>query len=149
MARAPPTGHESDLYELAKVGPASVSAAPRQEQAGGTALSHCVTLGPIGIAWAFAAANLLTLIPSFLVAIRGTPLRLGDVWAAMWRPLMISVAVFGGGHLAHIGLASQPVLVRLSAGLVASAAVVAAALLLSNTVRSDVATLRELCRPSL
>lgn len=100
--------------------------------------------GPIGVAWAYVAANALTLFPSFLFAIKDTLLQLGDVWASMWRPLLISVVIFGAGQAMHLILVHQHYLVRLGIGLLACGGVFIGSALLVPRVREDLTTLKRM-----
>lgn len=98
--------------------------------------------GVVGISWAYTIATLVMLIPAFLWAVKDSPLRIGDVWAAAWRSLVLAGLVFGVGSAAHLWLpADSPWLVVLAGGGCA-AAIVGGALLWWPSIRADVAELR-------
>lgn len=48
--------------------------------------------GGLGVAAAYSAANLLIVIPMTAYAVKGTPLKLGDIGGAVWRPVAFSIA---------------------------------------------------------
>ena len=64
-------------------------------------LAYAVALpwGPIGVALAFSASIVGLRLPSILYCFRGTGLRLTDVWMALWRPAVSSIA---GGALLFV-----------------------------------------------
>lgn len=48
--------------------------------------------GPVGVATAYSVAYCLVSIPSMAFALKHSPVTLGDVFAAVWRPAAISIA---------------------------------------------------------
>lgn len=54
-----------------------------------------VRWGAIGLAWSWVAYTYAALFPEIWYAFRGTPLRLGDFFNAIWRPAIASVVMAG------------------------------------------------------
>jgi O-antigen/teichoic acid export membrane protein len=51
--------------------------------------------GPIGVAFAFSASLIVLRLPSVIYCFRGTFLSVRDLWFAMWRPMLSSIAAGG------------------------------------------------------
>lgn len=64
--------------------------------------------GPIGVALAFSASVAALRLPSIIYCFRGTNLSVEDLWIAVWRPMLSSIAagalLFGFGRIAHVDL---------------------------------------------
>lgn len=63
--------------------------------------------GGLGVATAYSIAYSLIVIPLMAHAVRGTPLALADIGAAVWRPLVFS-ALCGGATLGFKSVVSVP-----------------------------------------
>jgi PST family polysaccharide transporter len=98
--------------------------------------------GVVGVAWAYTITNLLVLIPAFVWAVQGTPLRLWDVWAAGWRPVLLSILSFGAAFGARLLLDGHGSWTVLGAGLMGAAAVLVLAFACWPTVRREILELR-------
>ncbi|NHC14408.1 lipopolysaccharide biosynthesis protein [Motilibacter deserti] len=70
--------------------------------------------GPLGVAVSYAVGQLVLAVPGFANAVRGTPLTLGDVGGAVWRPAALA-AVTGGVAAALQALVDGPPLAVLAA----------------------------------
>ena len=98
--------------------------------------------GVVGVAWGFVGAHAVLLIPSFLFAMKDTPLRLRDVALANWRPALVGCSALLVGLAAHQAFGSTPLLAIGAAGL-GLAVVLAVELLVWGGVRADVRELRD------
>jgi len=68
--------------------------------------------GAVGVARAYAIASLLLLVPGFWLATRNTPVSMVDVGAAVWRPAVVSGAIFAATLAAHAAVADRSDIVR-------------------------------------
>lgn len=93
--------------------------------------------GVRGVAWGFVAAHAVLIVPSFLIAVRGTPVGMADVWSAVWRPLVLAAAVYVAGSVVQARLPG-PDWVVLACGGAAAGVVLAGAALCWPAVRRDV-----------
>lgn len=82
-----------------------------------------VRWGLQGVAWAYAIGQVVLALPAFVVACRGTPVRLADVLDSMWRPVLVGAVVASAALLVQWQWASQ-----LAAGLDLAVSLLAAAL---------------------
>jgi PST family polysaccharide transporter len=98
--------------------------------------------GVVGIAWAYTITNLVVLIPAFIWAVQDTPLRLSDVWAAGWRPALLSVLTFGTAFGARLLFDGQGSWTVLGGGMLGAAAVMVLAFACWPTVRREILELR-------
>jgi PST family polysaccharide transporter len=98
--------------------------------------------GVQGVAWGFTAANAVLFVPSFVVAVKGTPVQLSDVWLSGWRPGVIAGAVYVVSAVVGDRLAGPDWLVLLAGG-VGAVAVGALAVSCWPAVRRDVRGLKE------
>ncbi len=70
--------------------------------------------GPIGVGLAFSASLVVLRLPSILYCFHGTYLHLEDLWTAMWRPGVSSIAAGGLLHAVNrIFVPGWPLLVSL------------------------------------
>ncbi|MGI9333602.1 MAG: hypothetical protein ACR2RL_10655, partial [Gammaproteobacteria bacterium] len=58
--------------------------------------------GALGVALAISVVQCAVRIPSILYCFKGTPLRLRDVMAAVWRPAWVSLAAGIGGYVVSV-----------------------------------------------
>ena len=98
--------------------------------------------GVVGVAWAYTITNLLVLIPAFIWAVKDTPLRLSDLWAAGWRPVLLSGATFAAAFGARVLLAGHGSWTVLGAGALGAAAVLVGAFVCWPAVRREILDLR-------
>lgn len=85
--------------------------------------------GVAGLALLYGLVSCALLVPGFLLAIRGTFVRAGDVFAPVVRPLALAPLLFGAAWLGA-SVPDAAALARLALGLGAAAAIAAAALLI-------------------
>jgi O-antigen/teichoic acid export membrane protein len=85
--------------------------------------------GVAGLALLYGLVSCALLVPGFLLAIRGTFVRAGDVFLPVLRPALLAPFAFGAAALTAAFLPGSPAL-ALASGALAGAAVFAAALLI-------------------
>ena len=78
--------------------------------------------GAIGVARAYAIATLILIPPGFWLATRGTPVSMGDIAGACWRPVVLSAAIFAVSVATHDATGHLPDIARVA--LVTTAATV-------------------------
>lgn len=98
--------------------------------------------GVRGVAWGFVAAHLLLIFPSFLIAVRGTPVAMADIWSAVWRPLFLAGAVYAVGSAVQARI-HGPDMVVLGCGGLGALLVLGGAVATWPAVRRDVRGLKE------
>jgi PST family polysaccharide transporter len=62
--------------------------------------------GPIGVAISYSVYLLVTVLPCMIFALRGTPVRLIDLWPVARTPILLSIAVGAGGAVPLLSAAS-------------------------------------------
>jgi len=94
--------------------------------------------GALGVAWGFAGANLLLVLPAFVVAVRGTPVRVVDIWLSTWRALLLSALVFSVGVVVTRELGSVSPWAVMGTSVGGMIVVMALAAIMWSSVRKDV-----------
>jgi O-antigen/teichoic acid export membrane protein len=98
--------------------------------------------GVRGVAWGFVAAHLVLIVPSFVIAVRGTPVGMADVWCAVWRPLLLAAVVYAAGSTVQARVPG-PDWVVLGCGGAAALLVLGGAAVCWPAVRRDVMGIKE------
>ena len=101
-----------------------------------------VPWGVTGVAWGLVGAHVVLLVPSFIVAVKGTAVHLLDFWRGTWRPGVLGAAVYAIGTLVHSKLDAAAWLV-IVAGVLSSVVLMALAMRWWPAVRRDVHDLIE------
>jgi PST family polysaccharide transporter len=96
--------------------------------------------GPIGVAAGFSIVRCALRVPVLRYALHGSPVRLHDLFGAVWRPAAASAMAAGPVYAAHGLLAASgtPAAVQLVAGLAAFGALYLAAYLLLPGGREEI-----------
>lgn len=94
--------------------------------------------GALGVARAYAVATLVLALPTFWVATRGTPVSMGDVAKAVWRPAVVAGAILAVAVVLHKALHQQGAGVRFGVVLLVGLAMWTAAVGCWPTLRREV-----------
>jgi O-antigen/teichoic acid export membrane protein len=97
-----------------------------------------VQWGAYGVAMAYTVAEYVLVLPLFASAVRNTPVGMGDVGRAVWRPLVLAGLVYLGTAGARIALGSAGVLPRAAVAAAAGVAVYALAVCLWRAPRAQI-----------
>jgi PST family polysaccharide transporter len=98
--------------------------------------------GISGVAAAYAVAQTLLIMPGIWWAVRGTPVTLPDVAAAVWRPAVVAVATGAAAFAVRELLHAEPAGLRLAASGVVALGCWLALVARWPALRSDVKALR-------
>jgi PST family polysaccharide transporter len=98
--------------------------------------------GVRGVAWGFVGAHLLLVLPSFVVAVKDTPVSLGDVGRAVVRPMCVAAEVYAVGLAVHLTV-QAPDFVVLACGGALSALAVGVTMLCWAALRRDLSALKQ------
>jgi O-antigen/teichoic acid export membrane protein len=101
-----------------------------------------VPWGVTGVAWGLVGAHVALLVPSFIVAVKGTAVHLTDFWRSTWRPAVLAAGVYAIGTLVHTKLEAADWLVLVAGGL-SAVVLMASAMRWWPAVRRDVHDLIE------
>lgn len=93
--------------------------------------------GAVGVAVAYTVCQYVLLVPGFALASRGSPVRLGDIADAAWRPLVASVTAYGVSIAAHDLTSGAGAFVTLLVTVAAAAATYSVALAAWPRLRHD------------
>jgi O-antigen/teichoic acid export membrane protein len=63
--------------------------------------------GPYGVAVGYAVVNWLLLLPGFAIAARGTPVSMGDIGRAVWRPSLVGAATLATSVVTQLAVSAR------------------------------------------